>query len=271
MPRFAANLSFLWTELDFMERFAAAARAGFKGIEYMFPYEYPKEQLAEALARHRLVQVLHNLPAGDWAGGERGIACLPDRVGEFQEGVGRAIEYATALDCKQMNCLAGLAPQGIAPGKVHETLVSNLRFAAAECGKAGIRLLTEPINNRDMPGFCLNHTGQTLDVIRETGSDNLYLQYDIYHMQIMEGDLAHTIETHLKMIAAHAARRQPRPPRAGHRRDQLPVPVRPSTASATPAGSAANTSPRRPPRRAWAGSSLAASLNRNSSGRPHGA
>jgi hydroxypyruvate isomerase len=201
MPRFAANLSFLWPELGFMERFGAAARAGFKGVEYLFPYDYPKDQIAEALARHQLAQVLHNLPAGDWAGGERGIACHPDRVGEFQDGVGKAIEYATALGCRQLNCLAGLAPKGIAPEKVRETFVSNLKFAAGKLKAAGIRLLTEPINTRDIPGFYLTRTQQALDLIRETGSDNLFVQYDIYHMQIMEGDLARTIEANLAMIS----------------------------------------------------------------------
>jgi hydroxypyruvate isomerase len=201
MPRFAANLSFLWPELGFMERFGAAARAGFKGVEYLFPYDHPKDQIAEALTRHQLVQVLHNLPAGDWAGGERGIACHPDRVGEFQDGVGKAIEYATALGCRQLNCLAGLAPKGVAPEKVRETFVSNLKFAAGKLKAAGIRLLTEPINTRDIPGFYLTRTQQALDLIRETGSDNLFVQYDIYHMQIMEGDLARTIEANLAMIS----------------------------------------------------------------------
>jgi hydroxypyruvate isomerase len=194
MPRFAANLSFLWPELGFLDRFTAAAKAGFKGVEYLFPYDYPKEQIAEALARNKLAQVLHNLPAGDWAGGERGIACHPDRVGEFQDGVGKAIEYATALGCRQLNCLAGLAPQGVAPDKVRETFVGNLKFAAGKLKEAGIRLLT------DIPGFYLNYTKQALDLMRETGSDNLYVQYDIYHMQIMEGDLARTIEANLAMI-----------------------------------------------------------------------
>jgi hydroxypyruvate isomerase len=145
--------------------------------------------------------VLHNLPAGDWAKGERGIACLPDRVGEFQDGVGRAIDYATALSCKQINCLAGIAPQGVDSAKVRETFVANLKFAAAKLESAGIRLLIEPINTRDIPGFYLNRTQQAIDVIAAVGSANLWLQYDIYHMQIMEGDLAPTIERHRARIA----------------------------------------------------------------------
>ena len=200
MPKFAANLTMLWNELDFMDRFAAAAKAGFQGVEYLFPYDYDRNQIAERLRRHKLTQVLHNLPAGDWAKGERGIGCLPGRVGEFQDGVGKAIEYATALGCKQLNCLAGVAPQGVTTGKLRDTFVSNLKFAAGKLKQAGIRLLIEPVNTRDIPGFYLAHSKQALDIIREAGSDNLFLQYDIYHMQVMEGDLARTIETHLKLI-----------------------------------------------------------------------
>ncbi len=201
MPKFAANLTLLYNEHAFPDRFAAAARAGFTGVEYLFPYDFDKNQLADQLHQHKLTQVLHNLPAGNWSGGERGIACLPDRVGEFQDGVGRALEYATALGCRQLNCLAGVAPQNVATEKLRETFVSNLRFAAGKLKQAGIRLLIEPINSiRDMPGFYLNRTQQALEFIAEVGSDNLYLQYDIYHMQVMEGDLANTIEKNLKLI-----------------------------------------------------------------------
>jgi len=201
MPKFCANLTLLYNEHPFLERFGAAARAGFKGVEYLFPYDYDKHVLMELLHRHNLTQVLHNLPAGDWANGERGIACHPDRVHEFQASVEKAIAYTGALDCKQVNCLAGLAPAGVALEKLRETFVNNLKFAAPKLKAAGIKLLIEPINSiRDMPGFFLNHTQQALDIIRDVGSDNLYLQYDIYHMQIMEGDLASTIEKNLKMI-----------------------------------------------------------------------
>ena len=201
MTKLAANLTMLYNEVDFLDRFEAASRSGFRGVEYLFPYAYPKEQLAEQLARHQLVQVLHNLPAGDWAGGERGIACHPDRVGEFQEGVGKAIDYAQALNCKQVNCLSGIAPKGADPQKVHATLVANLRFAADTLAAAGIKLLIEPINTFDIPGFHLFRTRQALDVIRDTGSPNLYVQYDIYHMQRMEGELANTVKAHLPQIA----------------------------------------------------------------------
>jgi hydroxypyruvate isomerase len=200
MPKFNANLTMLFNEVDFLDRFAAAAQAGFKGVEYLFPYAYPKEQLAEQLHKHGLIQVLHNLPAGDWAAGERGIATIPGREGEFQDGVGKAIEYATALGCKQINCLAGIPPKGADADKVRATFVGNLKFAAEKLKGAGIRLLIEPCNTRDIPGFYLNRSEQALAVIDEVGSSNLFLQYDIYHMQIMEGDLAPTIERNLARI-----------------------------------------------------------------------
>lgn len=200
MPRFAANLSFLFTEVEFLDRFAAAARAGFRGVEYMSPYDWPADAIAERLRRHGLEQVLFNLPAGDWAKGDRGVACHPDRVAEFQEGVGQAVAYASALGCRRLNCLAGIAPPGVAPERVRETLVSNLRFAAARLGQAGLRLLVEPLNTRDVPGFYLCHTRQALEVIDAVGAPNLDLQYDAYHMQVMEGDLAVTLERNLGRI-----------------------------------------------------------------------
>ena len=201
MPRFAANLTMLFNELEFTDRFDAAAKAGFRGVEYLFPYAYPKEQLVELLEQHELVQVLHNLPAGDWAKGERGIAVLPDRVGEFQEGVGKAIDYAKALGCSQLNCLAGIRPAGVPDQRLRETLVANLRYAAGQLEAAGIRLLVEAINTHDIPGFYLSGTQQTADILAATGSENIYLQYDIYHMQRMEGELAATLEKHLPRIA----------------------------------------------------------------------
>jgi len=199
MPRFCANLTFLYNELGFVERFAAAAKAGFKGVEYMSPYEYGKEELAEHLQKHGLEQVLFNLPAGDWAKGERGIGCHPDRVGEFQDGIGKAIEYAKALGCRQVNCLAGLCPD--APeDRQRAAFVANLKFAALKLKEAGVKLLIEPINTIDIPGFYLTGSKQGLEIIDEVGSDNLFLQYDIYHMQVMEGDLARTIEKNLAKI-----------------------------------------------------------------------
>jgi hydroxypyruvate isomerase len=201
MPKFAANLTMLYGEHDFIDRFAAAAKDGFQGVEYLFPYAFEKEVLAEALKANGLTQVLHNLPAGDWDAGERGIACLPDRVGEFQDGVGKAIDYATALGCPQVNCLAGIRPKHADPDEVARTFTENLRFAARKLEEAGIKLLIEPINTIDIPGFYLDTSAQALMTIDAVGSDNLYLQYDIYHMQIMEGDLVRTMEKELPKIA----------------------------------------------------------------------
>ncbi len=201
MPRFAANLTMLFNELPFLERFQAAAEAGFRGVEYLFPYDYDKHELAGRLKRWNLTQVLHNLPAGDWAAGERGIAILPDRITEFQHGVFDAIDYAVKLGCRQVNCLAGIAPQGAAHARSHDTLVNNLRFAAHELSQEGIALLVEPINTRDVPGFFLSSTAQALSLLDDVDSPNVSIQYDVYHMQIMEGDLAHTIEANLDRIA----------------------------------------------------------------------
>ena len=159
MPRLAANLTMLFNEVDFPDRFEAASRAGFVGVEYLFPYAYDKDMLAEKLHGNGLTQALHNLPAGDWDAGERGIACLPDRVGEFQDGVGAAIEYASALGCTQINCLAGVPPEGADDDTLRETLVGNLRFAASKLKDAGIALVVEPINTRDIPGFYLTTYG----------------------------------------------------------------------------------------------------------------
>jgi hydroxypyruvate isomerase len=201
MPRFCANLTMIYGEHDFLDRFAAATEDGFKGVEYLFPYDFEKEQLKERLDRHGLVQVLHNLPAGDWAGGERGIGAVPGREGEFQDGVDRAVAYATALGCKQVNCLAGVPPEGADPERVRRTLVENLRFAAAELERAGIRLLLEPVNNFDIPGFYVSRVGQAAELLEEVGSTNLFLQYDFYHQQRTEGELAANFRRHKDRIA----------------------------------------------------------------------
>ena len=193
MPKLAANLTMLWNELDFLDRFAAASRAGFKAVEYLFPYAYEKQQLVDLLGKNQLEQALHNLPAGDWARGDRGIACRPERRGEFRDGVGQAIEYAKALGCTQLNCLVGIAPADADPDALTSNLVDNLKFAAAELGKQKIKLLVEPINTRDIPGFFVCRTKQALEIFAEVASPNLWLQYDIYHMQIMEGDIIRTI------------------------------------------------------------------------------
>jgi hydroxypyruvate isomerase len=200
MPKFAANLTMLYNELGFLERFDAAAAAGFRGVEFLFPYAFPADAIAERLARNRLALVLHNLPPGNWEAGERGIACHPNRVGEFQDGVGKAIAYAKALGAPQLNCLAGILPQGVTADAARATFVANLAFAAAKLKPEGIRLLIEPINTFDIPGFFLSGSRQAIDIIEASGSDNVFLQYDIYHMQRMEGELANTIRTNLARI-----------------------------------------------------------------------
>lgn len=201
MPKFAANLTMLFNEVPFMERFAAAKAAGFEAVEYLFPYAFDKNELTQALKANGLKQVLHNLPAGDWDAGERGIACHPDRVDEFRAGVDRAIDYAKALGCPQVNCLAGKLPAGVAREQAQTTFVANLKFAADKLKAAGIKLLIEPINSYDIPGFFLNTTAQAAAILDAVGSDNLYIQYDLYHAQRMEGELAATVQKYLPRIA----------------------------------------------------------------------
>jgi hydroxypyruvate isomerase len=201
MPRFAANLTMLFTEVPFLDRFERAALAGFKAVEFLFPYAHPAEEIRRRLDEHQLTLVLHNLPAGDWDAGERGIACLPDRVDEFRAGVAKAITYAKALGVTQLNCLAGKAPAGVDPAVLSRTLVENLRFAAAALRLADLKLLLEPINTVDIPGFFVSRTVEALAIIDEVGADNLFLQYDLYHAQRMEGELAATLEKHLARIA----------------------------------------------------------------------
>jgi hydroxypyruvate isomerase len=200
MPKLAANLTMLFNEVGFIDRFGAAAAAGFRGVEFLFPYAYGVDQLGEQLKQHELELVLHNLPAGNWEAGERGIAVMPNRVGEFQEGVGAAIGYAKTLGVKQVNCLVGITPKDVDAALARQTLVANLTFAAEKLKAEGIRLLVEPINTFDIPGFFLTGTKQALDIIKDTGSDNIFVQYDIYHMQRMEGELANTIKANLPMI-----------------------------------------------------------------------
>ena len=200
MPKLAANLTMMFNEVEFLDRFDAAAGAGFQAVEFALPYDFEREAIAERLGSNGLAVALHNLPAGDWAAGERGIATDPARVGEFQDGVGLAIEYAKALGCRKINCLSGIPPEGAEAEALRATLVSNLGFAASRLEEAGIRMLVEPINTRDIPGFYLNYSGQALSVIEEVGSGNLSLQYDVYHMQIMEGDLIPTMRENLGSI-----------------------------------------------------------------------
>ena len=201
MPRFAANLSLLFTEVPLLDRFAAARAAGFAAVEMQFPYAETKEVLAARRAEADLPLVLHNLPAGDWAAGERGIAIFPERSAEFREGVARAIDYAGALGCRQINCLAGLAPPDAERARLRATLVENLAYAADALGRAGIRLLVEPINDRDMPGFFLNRLADAAAVIEAAGSQNLFIQADLFHMARMGEDLVDSLTAHRARIA----------------------------------------------------------------------
>jgi len=201
MPRFAANVSMLFTEAPFLERFALAARAGFSAVECQFPYEAPAADIRARLQEHGLAMVLHNLPAGDWAAGDRGLAGLPHRTDEFRTGVPRAIAYAHALGVQQLNCLAGIAPAGVDADTVHRTLVDNLRFAARALAAEGLKLLVEPINTFDIPGFIVSRTAQCIALLDEVGEPNAFVQYDAYHAQRMEGELAGTLARHLPRIA----------------------------------------------------------------------
>ncbi len=201
MPRFSANLSFLYQEVAFADRFARAAKDGFKAVEYMSPYDMSMEEIAKLLAENRLQQALFNLPAGDWAKGERGIACHPDRIGEFREGVKLAAEYAHALGCPQVNCIAGILPSDVLRAQAWDTFIANLAFAADFLMHENIRLLIEPINHFDIPGFLINRSSDGMNAIETVVSDNLFLQYDIYHMQRMEGELAATLERLMPRIA----------------------------------------------------------------------
>jgi hydroxypyruvate isomerase len=202
MPKFSANLSFLYADLGFLDRFAAAAADGFPAVEYVGPYDHPPEAVAEALKSNGLAQALFNLPAGNWAGGERGIGALPDRISEFRDSVETAIRYGQALGCPKINCLAGIAPDGVDRDTLEATLVGNLKYAAPRLADAGIKLLLEPINLRDIPGFYVSTTDHAERLLDAVGSDNLYIQYDIYHTQVMQGDLM-TTYARLKDRIAH--------------------------------------------------------------------
>ena len=210
----------LYTEVPFLDRYALAAEDGFEAVEFLFPYAWPASEIRRRLDDYGLQLVLHNLPAGDWDAGERGIACHPDRVEEFRAGVGRAIEYAQALGVKQLNCLAGKAPAGVEDARLRATFIDNLRHAASALKQAGLDLLIEPINTLDIPGFYLNRTAQAAAILAETGADNAFLQYDIYHAQRMERAGGHAAPV-LPADPPRTAGRQPGPQRARHRRDQL--------------------------------------------------
>jgi len=197
MPRFAANLSMLYPELDFLQRFEAAARDGFKAVEYLFPYAFDAREIRARLDANGLQQVLFNAPPGDWDAGERGLACLPGREAEFRDALARAIDYAAALDCPRIHVMAGLIPEGKEREQVQPTYLENLRWAAGEAKKAGRDLLLEPINQRDIPRFFLNRQDHAHEIIGMLGVDNVKVQMDLYHCQIVEGDVAMKIRKYL--------------------------------------------------------------------------
>ncbi len=214
MPKFAANLSMLFTEVPFLERFALARAAGFTHVEYLFPYAFKEDELKAELQKHGLQQVLFNLPSGDWAAGDRGIGASPGREAEFRAGVPKAIEYALALGVPRLNCLAGKRVAGRTDAEHRETLVQNARFAATEFAKHGLELLIEPINHFDIPGFFVNRTEHAIQLIDEVGLPNVRVQFDIYHAQREEGELTATFRKHVArighiQIADNPGRHQP--------------------------------------------------------------
>ncbi|MEV6105110.1 2-oxo-tetronate isomerase [Streptomyces sp. NPDC051940] len=197
MPRFAANLTTMYPEHDFLDRFTAAAADGFTAVEYLFPYAYEPAELRRRLDENGLRQVLFNAPPGDWDAGERGIAALPGREPEVRAGIDRALDYAAALDCPRVHMMAGLLPQGAQTAAHRETYAANLAYAAGRAAAAGVDILIEPINGRDMPGYFLSRQADAHAVVQEVGAANLKVQLDLYHCQIVEGDLTTTLRRDL--------------------------------------------------------------------------
>jgi hydroxypyruvate isomerase len=214
VPKFAANLSFIFQEVEFLDRFAAAAECGFKAVEYLSPFDHPLKVIAEQLNRHGLEQALFNMPPGDWAAGERGIGALPGREQEFRDGVETALVYARATRCRILHAMAGVFPAGLDRAQAECTYLANLRYAADRLAAEGITLVIEPINTRDIPGYFLNTTSQAMSIIERVGHPNIKLQLDLYHVQIMEGDLAHRVRAlagqypHIQ-IAGNPGRHEP--------------------------------------------------------------
>ncbi|KUL49140.1 MULTISPECIES: 2-oxo-tetronate isomerase [Streptomyces violaceusniger group] len=197
MPRFAANLSTMYTEHDFLDRFAAASADGFEAVEYLFPYPYDATELRRRLDDHGLRQVLFNAPPGAWESGERGLAALPGREAELRSGVERALEYAAELGCPRVHMMAGLVGPAQDPAEHRDTYLANLARAAERAAAAGVDILIEPINGRDMPGYFLSRQAEAHTVVREVGASNLKVQLDLYHCQIVEGDLTTTLRRDL--------------------------------------------------------------------------
>jgi hydroxypyruvate isomerase len=197
MPKFAANLSMMFNEVPFLERFGAAADCGFRAVEFLFPYEHPPEAIEEQVRKHNLQIVLFNMPPGNWAAGERGIGCIPGREAEFQEGLERALKYAKALRIPRLHAMAGIAPAGVDRDACGATLIGNLKFAADRLAAHGITVLLEAINSRDIPGFFVNTQAESYGICAAAGAPNLKMQMDLYHMQIMEGDIATKLRKYL--------------------------------------------------------------------------
>ena len=201
MPRFAANLSMMFNEVPFLDRFALAAKAGFKGVEFLFPYEHPAAEIAARLKDNGLQQVLFNAPAGDFAKGERGMAAIPGKQAAFRDSIKMALEYAATLACPRLHIMAGLKPEGVAHDTLTAVYGANLAYAAEECAKVGVKPIIEPINHRDIPGFFLNTTDQAAAIIAAVGPEKLGMPFDLYHCQITEGEVVKRVEKHLPLIA----------------------------------------------------------------------
>ena len=200
MPRLAANLSMMFNEVPFLDRFAAARKAGFEGVEFLFPYDFPAAAIRERLSGEGLTQVLFNMPPGDWANGERGMACLPGRQAQFREGVKKALDYAAALDCRLVHCMAGLMPAGLSMTTATAIYAANLAWATEQAKAAGVKVAIEPINHRDMPGYFLNTQAQGAAIVDAIGRDRLGLQFDVYHVQVTEGDITRRMEQFMPVI-----------------------------------------------------------------------
>ena len=203
MLRFAANLSFLYGENIFPDRFAAAARDGFTAVEYLFPYEYPAQQVSSWLQTHGLSQVLFNAPPGNWSAGDRGIASLPGREAEFRAAIETALAYAQKLNCPRVHVMAGLQPNGVERAAMRSTFVTNLTWAVQQAVPVGVELLIEPINTRDMPGYFLNRQDEAHAIVDEIGSPSLKVQMDLYHCQIVEGDVSMKLRKYLGKTVGH--------------------------------------------------------------------
>ncbi len=200
MPRFCANLTMMFNEHAFLDRFEAAAKAGFKAVEFLFPYDHPATDIQARLKDNGLEQVLFNMPPGDWAMGERGTAILPGRQSEFRDGVKRALDYAAVFGTKRLHCMAGLLPAGLAQGTAASLYAANLAWTCEQAQAAGVLVVIEPINHRDMPGFFLNTTGQAAAVVEAIGRDRLAILFDLYHCQVTEGDVTTRLANLLPLV-----------------------------------------------------------------------